>query len=285
MPRSDALPPATPTTGHMSREASYIVIPIELWADKELPILAKVLVAEIESLSRKTGYCYASNEYLATFLNVTPGRISQMIKLLKDREFIVEDGRKNRFDTRGERRLFLQDSAINKLKAAFRKLNYIYNSSKEELKEDYIKPNARPRVNSKRQKSRPEEKHYPSDSLEFELAIQLVKYIRQWNPDFERPQDINKWAAAFDLMLNVKKWTYLRIDAVLRWWQSNEFWRGKGGTPGFLLGKDKNRHLWFLRFEMEMKSDAKKGKFTDGGHPRKSGDGFHGARVQSCPNS
>lgn len=120
------------------REATHILIPIELWANKDLPVLAKILLAEIDSLSRKTGYCYASNEYLAEFLNVSPGRISQLLSLLKKQDFIVEEGRNNPFNSHDKRHLFLQESAFRKLKAAFRKLNYIYNTSKEVLK-DYKK--------------------------------------------------------------------------------------------------------------------------------------------------
>ena len=71
-------------------------IPKEIYLNKNLTWTDKILFVEIQSLDRGDG-CYASNEYLADFLNVKPQRITDGIAKLKKLGLIQSisfDGRK-----------------------------------------------------------------------------------------------------------------------------------------------------------------------------------------------
>lgn len=74
----------------------YINIPQKV-AEAKISFGAKVLYGQINRLSSKEGYCYASNKYLGGLLNVSERTVSRMIGELKQSNFIVsketiEDG-------------------------------------------------------------------------------------------------------------------------------------------------------------------------------------------------
>jgi len=64
-----------------------IWIPKHIWESPDLPILAKVLFAEIDSLDKERG-CFASNAYFAKFFGVTDRAIRKHLAVLKERNFI-----------------------------------------------------------------------------------------------------------------------------------------------------------------------------------------------------
>lgn len=66
-----------------------IWIPSDLWFDKNLKNKNElVLYLEIDSLSTKEQPCYASNKYLADFMGITSGRVSQLISSLEKKGYI-----------------------------------------------------------------------------------------------------------------------------------------------------------------------------------------------------
>lgn len=79
------------------RDFKGIWIPREIWIHPDLLPLEKLLWAEIHSLfDREKGGCYASNEYLSKFFNVSVRHISDMISKLKNLYLVVDvkfDGR------------------------------------------------------------------------------------------------------------------------------------------------------------------------------------------------
>lgn len=79
----------------------YINMPQKV-AEAHISLGAKVLYGQINRLSRKEGYCYASNKYLGGLLNVSERTVSRMIGELKQSNFIVsketiEDGLTKRY--------------------------------------------------------------------------------------------------------------------------------------------------------------------------------------------
>ncbi len=62
-------------------------IPKQVWLDKRLRHIDKVLLAEIESLDSGDG-CFASNKYFAEFFGVTPWTISKSISRLRKADLI-----------------------------------------------------------------------------------------------------------------------------------------------------------------------------------------------------
>jgi hypothetical protein len=72
----------------VERAFKGIWIPKEIWLDKELTVLEKIFLVEIDSLDNKDG-CWASNKYFSEFFGVTKGRCTQIIKSLETKKFIT----------------------------------------------------------------------------------------------------------------------------------------------------------------------------------------------------
>jgi hypothetical protein len=78
------------------RDFKGIWIPKELWFDQSLTPLQKMLIAEIDSLSKGPSGCTADNAYLAKFFGVSEGTMANMItdlRKLKRVETLSFDGR------------------------------------------------------------------------------------------------------------------------------------------------------------------------------------------------
>jgi hypothetical protein len=79
-----------------NRDFKGIWIPKEIWLNTDLSIIEKVLLVEIDSLDNSERGCFASNEYLASFVQLSEGRVANIISDLKKRKFINQvffDGR------------------------------------------------------------------------------------------------------------------------------------------------------------------------------------------------
>jgi len=79
-----------------NRDFKGVWIPKEIWLNTELSIIEKVLLVEIDSLDNSDRGCFASNEYLASFVQLSEGRVANIISDLKKRGFIIQlffDGR------------------------------------------------------------------------------------------------------------------------------------------------------------------------------------------------
>lgn len=74
------------------RKPSYwAVLPAIVRYDPELPPNAKLLYAEISSLTDASGYCFASNEYFASNFDLNTKSIQRLLKALVDRKYIYVD--------------------------------------------------------------------------------------------------------------------------------------------------------------------------------------------------
>ena len=79
-----------------NRDFKGVWIPKEIWLNTDLFIIEKVLLVEIDSLDNSDRGCFASNEYLAKFVQLSEGRVANIISDLKKRKFIIQvffDGR------------------------------------------------------------------------------------------------------------------------------------------------------------------------------------------------
>jgi hypothetical protein len=72
----------------LKREFRGIWIAREIWLDKRLNALDKVILAEIDSLDNDETGCYASNEYLAEFCQCGITKVSTAIGKLIDHGYI-----------------------------------------------------------------------------------------------------------------------------------------------------------------------------------------------------
>ena len=72
----------------MDKPTYYGVLPAEVRYHPALNSSQKVLYTEIDALSTKKGYCFASNAYFADLYGVQKSTISAWIKALKDAKVI-----------------------------------------------------------------------------------------------------------------------------------------------------------------------------------------------------
>ena len=72
----------------MDKPTYYGVLPAEVRYHPKLNSSQKVLYTEIDALSTKKGYCFASNAYFADLYGVQKSTISAWIKALKDAKVI-----------------------------------------------------------------------------------------------------------------------------------------------------------------------------------------------------
>lgn len=71
----------------MDRVVKGIWIPIEIWENKTLSLQEKCLLAEIDSLDGENG-CFATNERLAKYINLSKDRITRIVSSLKEKGLI-----------------------------------------------------------------------------------------------------------------------------------------------------------------------------------------------------
>lgn len=69
-------------------QSYYAVIPADVRYDKDLRPNAKLLYAELTSLSNKHGYCWATNEYFAELFGLTAATVSRLISQLSAKGYI-----------------------------------------------------------------------------------------------------------------------------------------------------------------------------------------------------
>ena len=65
-------------------ETKGVWIPICIWDNKELTLQEKAILVKVESFKE----CFASNDYLAEFVNVSVSRVKQVLKSLEDKGYI-----------------------------------------------------------------------------------------------------------------------------------------------------------------------------------------------------
>lgn len=71
----------------VNRAFKGIWIPKEIWLNKDLTVMEKLFLVEIDSLDNDKG-CYASNKYFADFFGISKGRCSQIINSLNEKQLI-----------------------------------------------------------------------------------------------------------------------------------------------------------------------------------------------------
>lgn len=76
-----------------AKPAYWAVLPAAVRYDEELPALAKLLYAEISSLTEQRGYCYASNDYFCQLFGMAERTLQRHLKALESHGYIrISDG-------------------------------------------------------------------------------------------------------------------------------------------------------------------------------------------------
>jgi hypothetical protein len=74
----------------LERDFKGVWIKKEIWLNTNLSLIEKVLIVEIDSLDKSNRGCFASNEYLAKFVQLSEGRVANIISDLKKRDFLIQ---------------------------------------------------------------------------------------------------------------------------------------------------------------------------------------------------
>ena len=93
---------------HERKPAYWAVIPARVRYDEDLRPNAKLLYAEIQALADKSGYCWATNEYLAKLYGLAARTVSDLVSKLAQKGYIgVEVLRDEETNEVIERRLWV----------------------------------------------------------------------------------------------------------------------------------------------------------------------------------
>jgi len=71
----------------MKRDFKGIWIPKQIWLNKNLTVMEKLFLVEIDSLDNADG-CFASNAHFADVFDVTKGRCTQIIRSLEAKKYV-----------------------------------------------------------------------------------------------------------------------------------------------------------------------------------------------------
>lgn len=106
-------------------DCEFIITPRILFIDKNLTNTDRLVLGLIISLTLKKGFCYASNDYLANYLNLSKRTIGYSLSKLKKFQYIIIK------DENNKRRIFL-----NGIKVPTKVSKGVANNSYQEVAED-----------------------------------------------------------------------------------------------------------------------------------------------------
>lgn len=72
----------------VNRDFKGVWIPKDIWLDKDLSVMEKLFLVEIDSLDNAKG-CFASNKHFSEFFGITKGRCTQIIKELEHKNLVT----------------------------------------------------------------------------------------------------------------------------------------------------------------------------------------------------
>lgn len=94
----------------MEQPNYYAILPSKIRYDEDLSYLARILYAEITSLSNKEGYCYATNSYFENLYKVSKSTIVRALNSLLKKGYIkVQIKYQNETKRVIERRIYIVD--------------------------------------------------------------------------------------------------------------------------------------------------------------------------------
>ena len=91
------------------KPAYWAVLPARVRYDEELRPNAKLIYAEISAMSDATGFCWATNRYLADLFGLTKNTVSELVAQLADRGYVRLEVVKTPTGAVTERRIWLAE--------------------------------------------------------------------------------------------------------------------------------------------------------------------------------
>ena len=108
----------------MERDFKGIWIDKKIWLNKDLTVMEKLFLVEIDSLDNERG-CFASNAHFSELFGVSKGRCTQIIKSLESKKLIsITIHREGKVISR--RVIRILNRVVNKLNTPIKKTKYPY---------------------------------------------------------------------------------------------------------------------------------------------------------------
>jgi hypothetical protein len=222
------------------------VLPSAILFNKKIELKAVKLYAIIRGLTKKHGYCYATNGYLAELMEASERSITSWIIQLKDEKYLEIETQKN--GIHWQRRIYLSD----KFKECLRKETQFYPPSNPVLPpsqpastilEDKLNEDKSKDLNSSSQPKK--EKIVPSaqaSALAQEFSFALKDSLGE---DYKEP-DLDQWTKDFDVWLRMEKPEPSIIRKVMNWAVNDSFWKSNIRCPSKL-----RKQFLTLKLQME----------------------------------
>lgn len=91
------------------------LLPPAVRYDQELRPAAKLLYAEISAMADVTGFCWATNRYLAALMNASKNTVSELLAQLEEHGYIMSEVLRDEKGAVVERRLYITDAGLMRL--------------------------------------------------------------------------------------------------------------------------------------------------------------------------
>ena len=207
----------------INRDFKGVWIPKEIWLNKDLTIMEKLFLVEIDSLDNDKG-CFASNAHFAEFFGITKGRCTQIIKSLEKKGLVTI-----KLEREGKNVSKRIIKVVRKLNTLVSKLNTPLSETKHpylENDEGSNTSNSNTNSNTSRSKLKFETQH-------LKLAELLYKQIKNNLPNYPE-KDLEKWANEFRLMMERDKREGEEIQDLIIKTQNHHFWKKNILSPSKL---------------------------------------------------
>ena len=107
------------------RDLKGVWIPKEIWLNRDLSIMEKLFLVEIDSLDNEQG-CFASNKHFSDFFDISKGRCTQIIKSLEEKGLVSI-----KHEYKGKQIIRRTIRVVNKPNRLVNKLNRVVNKLNE----------------------------------------------------------------------------------------------------------------------------------------------------------
>ena len=207
----------------INRDFKGVWIPKEIWLNKDLTVMEKLFLVEIDSLDNDKG-CFASNAHFAEFFDITKGRCTQIIKSLEKKGLVTI-----KLEREGKNVSKRIIKVVRKLNTLVSKLN----TPLSETKHPYLENDEGSNTSTSNTISNTSRSKLKFETHHLKLAELLYKQIQNNSPNYPEP-DLEKWANEFRLMMERDKRDGKEIQDLIIKTQSDNFWKKNILSPGKL---------------------------------------------------
>ena len=224
----------------INRDFKGVWIPKEIWLNKDLTIMEKLFLVEIDSLDNDKG-CFASNAHFAEFFGITKGRCTQIIKSLEKKGLVTI-----KLEREGKNVSKRIIKVVRKLNTLVSKLN----TPLSETKHPYLENDEGSNTSNSNTDSNTSRSKLKFETQHLKLAELLYKQIKNNLPNYPE-KDLEKWANEFRLMMERDKREGEEIQDLIIKTQNHHFWKKNILSPS-KLRKQYDRLV--LEFEENQKN-------------------------------